>query len=72
MTRNLYHRIEVYVRIKNENCKNELIKYFTMQWRDNDKAVMLLPGFAQKKPVNTDGNKVNAQQSIYYFLESLQ
>jgi len=72
MTRNLYHRIEVYVRIKNENCKNELMKYFTMQWRDNDKAVMLLPGFAQKKPVNTDGNKVNAQQSIYYFLESLQ
>jgi polyphosphate kinase len=72
MTRNLYHRIEVYVRIKNENCKKELIKYFAIQWHDNDKAVILLPGFEQKKPVNTDGTKVNAQQSIYHFLESLQ
>ena len=40
------------VRIKNERCKRELIKYFTKQWDDNDKSVMLLPGFEQQK-INT-------------------
>ena len=49
MTRNLYHRIEVYVRIKNENCKKELIEYFKMQWRDNDKAVMFRRVLRKKK-----------------------
>ena len=48
MTRNLYHRIEVYVRIKNENCKKELIKYFTKQWHDNDKSVTLFPALNKK------------------------
>ena len=72
MTRNLYHRIEVYVRIKNENCKQELIKYFTIQWHDNDKAVMLLPGFEQKKIYNNGAEIINAQQSIYHYLETRQ
>ena len=72
MTRNLYHRIEVCVRIKNESCKQELIKYFAIQWHDNDKAVMLLPGFEQKKINNNDATKINAQQSIYNFLETKQ
>lgn len=72
MTRNLYHRIEVYVRIKNENCRQELIKYFTLQWQDNDKAVMLLPGFEQKKISSGSATIINAQQAIYHFLESRQ
>ncbi len=72
MTRNLRHRIEVYVRIKNEACKKELLNYFDIQWRDNDKAVMLMPGFQQQK-INADGaTKINAQQSIYNFLETKQ
>jgi polyphosphate kinase len=70
MTRNLYHRIEVYVRIEDENCKKELVKYFTKQWDDNDKSVTLLPGFEQKKADNNKGEKINAQQSIYNFLET--
>jgi len=69
MTRNLYHRIEVDVHIKDENCKKELIKYFTKQWDDDDKAVMLLPGFEQKKIGNDRREKINAQESIYNFLE---
>ncbi|MEP6928135.1 MAG: polyphosphate kinase 1 [Ginsengibacter sp.] len=72
MTRNLYHRIEVCVRIKNENCRQELLKYFAIQWEDNDKAVELLPGFEQKKIYNNGATKLNAQQSIYNFLETRQ
>ncbi len=72
MTRNLYYRIEADVRIKNERCKKELIKYFTKQWDDNDKSVMLLPGFEQHKIINAGSEKMNAQQSIYNFLETRQ
>ncbi|HSQ45039.1 MAG TPA: polyphosphate kinase 1 [Ginsengibacter sp.] len=72
MTRNLYYRIEADVRIKNENCKKELIKYFTKQWDDNDKAVLLLPGFQQQKINVGNAEKINAQQSIYNFLETRQ
>jgi len=72
MTRNLYYRIEVDVRIKNEKCKKELIKYFTKQWDDNDKSVMLLPGFEQQKIITNNPDKINAQQSIYNFLETRQ
>ncbi|MEO6290767.1 MAG: polyphosphate kinase 1, partial [Ginsengibacter sp.] len=70
MTRNLRHRIEVYVRIKNEACKKELLQYFTIQWRDNDKAVVLLPGFMQKRISTGNEIKINAQQAIYSYLEN--
>jgi polyphosphate kinase len=68
MTRNLRHRIEVMVCIKNEACKNELLNYFEMQWNDNDKAVILLPGLIQKKEDDNGNIKKNAQQNIYNFL----
>jgi len=70
MTRNLYHRIEVYVRIKNVKYKEELMEYFTIQWSDNDKAVMLLSNFEQKKIDNNNSIKINAQQAIYSYLEN--
>lgn len=70
MTRNLYYRIEVDVHINNERCKKELIKYFTLQWEDNDKAVRLLNGFEQVKTNPVGEEKTNAQQSIYNFLEA--
>ncbi|HEV8081982.1 MAG TPA: polyphosphate kinase 1 [Chitinophagaceae bacterium] len=70
MNRNLRHRIEVYVRIKNEECKKELLEYFKIQWEDNDKAVILLPGFQQQKTNNDGATIINAQQSIYNFLEN--
>lgn len=75
MIRNLRHRIEVYVRIKNEACKKELLEYFIIQWEDNDKAVVILPDFQQQK-INDNGTdrqaKINAQQSIYNYLETKQ
>ena len=70
MNRNLKHRIEVYVRIKNEECKKELLEYFKIQWEDTDKAVILLPGFQQQKTNNDGATIINAQQSIYNFLEN--
>lgn len=48
MNRNLYHRIEVCVPIKNGNLKKELIDYFEMQWKDNDKAVLLTSNLDQE------------------------
>ncbi|MEP6583795.1 MAG: polyphosphate kinase 1 [Ginsengibacter sp.] len=68
MTRNLRHRIEVYVRVKSEECKKELLEYFEIQWADNDKAVILAPGFQQQKISNEGTTIINAQQSIYNLL----
>jgi polyphosphate kinase len=70
MTRNLHHRIEVCLPIKDESCRKELISYFDIQWADNSKAVQLLPDnkFA---PVNNAGvENINAQQIIYSHLKS--
>ena len=70
MTRNLYHRIEVCVPIKNPMCKKELIDYFEIQWKDTDKAVVLLPNLEQKKEELDNAEKLNAQYSIYNYLKN--
>lgn len=72
MIRNLHHRIEVYTNIKNQNCKEELLQYFDMQWSDNDKSVILLPGFKQEKIQDGASKTFNAQQAIYNLLETHQ
>ncbi len=69
MNRNLYHRIEVCVAIKNPVCKKELIDYFEIQWKDTDKAVVLLPNVEQEKELETNLPKINAQHSIYNYLQ---
>ncbi|MEP6615549.1 MAG: polyphosphate kinase 1 [Ginsengibacter sp.] len=69
MTRNLYQRIEVCVAIENSAFRDELIEYFELQWRDNDKAVILLPNLKQEKVTGSDA-KHNAQQAIYHYLQN--
>ncbi len=69
MTRNLYHRIEVCVPIKNDALKQDLIEYFELQWKDNDKAVTLTQTM-QQEPVQQQGRLINAQQSIYNYLQA--
>ncbi len=69
MNRNLYHRIEVCVAIKTPACKKELIDYFEIQWKDNDKAIELLSNLEQKK-IDDSGEKINAQQTIYNYLKN--
>jgi len=69
MNRNLHHRIEVCVPVKNANLKKELIDYFEIQWRDNDKAVILNSNLNQEKPV-VEGEVINAQETIYNYLQN--
>ena len=69
MTRNLHHRIEVCVSIKNAQLKKELIDYFEMQWADTDKAVQLTSNL-ENVPVPETETPFNAQQAIYAFLKN--
>ncbi len=69
MTRNLYHRIEVCVPITTPECKKELIDYFEIQWKDNDKAVILTSNLDQQKPKDC-AEKINAQTLIYEYLKN--
>ncbi len=70
MTRNLYHRIEVCVPIRDSTCKKELLDYFDMQWADTSKSVQLLADYTN---VRVEGNaieKENAQSNIYEYLKN--
>lgn len=67
MNRNLHRRIEVCVPIEDAVCKKELIDYFELQWSDNDKSVFFDERMQQIKP-ETNGDVVNAQQSIYNYI----
>lgn len=69
MIRNLHHRIEVCVPVKNFICKKELLDYFEIQWRDTDKAVELSPNLEQHRVEPNGGEKLNAQYSIYQYLQ---
>jgi polyphosphate kinase len=69
MTRNLYRRIEVFVRIQNEECKKELIRYFDIQWLVDDNDFHLLSdGVVHDKTKNTGVKKYNPQLAVYNFL----
>jgi polyphosphate kinase len=70
MTRNLYHRIEVCVPVKDMACKKELLDYFDMQWSDNSKAVQLLPDQQYAAVNGHNGHMVNAQENIYQYLKN--
>lgn len=71
MNRNLHHRIEVCVAIKTPVCKKQLIDYFEIQWKDNDKAVVLTSNLEQKKEPETNLPKLNAQNTIYNYLKNI-
>lgn len=69
MNRNLNHRIEVCIPVKNAGLKKELTDYFEIQWKDNDKAVELTSDLEQEK-VNAGSVRTNAQESIYKYLQT--
>lgn len=69
MTRNLSHRIEVFVKIQNEECKKELISYFDIQWQADDSDFHLSSdGVVHNKTENTGIKQYNPQLAIYNFL----
>jgi polyphosphate kinase len=72
MTRNLYHRIEVCVPVKDDKLKQELIDYFEIQWTDNEKAVILDSDLNQHRLFPENGKFLNAQQTIYNDLQNRQ
>ncbi len=69
MTRNLRRRIEVCIKLKDANCRQQIVDYFTIQWADNTKAVVLLPNLEHERiPLVGDGH--NAQSEIYSYLQT--
>ena len=70
MNRNLHHRIEVCVPIKDDNLKKELVDYFEIQWSDNDKIVILNSDLSQQKPITDHQEILNAQEAIYNYLQN--
>jgi polyphosphate kinase len=69
MNRNLHRRIEVCATITNNDCKKELVDYFNIQWSDNDQMVELTADYDQHKIQSGDAEKINAQQSIYFYIQ---
>ena len=70
MTRNLRHRVEVCLNVKEEHISRQLIRYFEIQWADNTKSTTLMSDMQQVRP--TDGDeKINAQQSIYEYVKNI-
>jgi polyphosphate kinase len=70
MTRNLRHRVEVCLNVKEDHISRQLIRYFEIQWSDNTKATMLLSNMQQVK-VTTEGERINAQQAIYDYVKNI-
>jgi polyphosphate kinase len=70
MTRNLRHRVEVCLNVKEDHISRQLIRYFEIQWSDNSKATTLLSDMQQER-VTTEGEKINAQQSIYEYVKNI-
>ena len=69
MNRNLHRRIEVCVPIEDPDCKRELTEYFDMQWKDNDKAVVLDSNMNQQRLTGNGTVVINAQQTIYNYIK---
>ena len=64
MTRNLYHRIEVCTSITDAECRNELLKYFELQWNESDDL------WQDKTAAELAPQRMrNAQLSIYSYLK---
>ncbi|RYF91636.1 MAG: polyphosphate kinase 1 [Chitinophagaceae bacterium] len=70
MTRNLRRRIEVCIKMDDEKCRKQIIDYFTIQWADNSKAVLLLPDM-QRQRIAAAGEARNAQSELHTYLQNL-
>ncbi len=73
MTRNLHHRIEVCVPVKDQGLADELKEYFNIQWNDNSKASSVE---TENASYPTEDHHLNAedtrcsQQEIYNYLKN--
>jgi polyphosphate kinase len=70
MTRNLHHRIEVCVPVKDPSLADELKNYFTIQWNDDGKSGPVEP-FLQRNNQHLNGKEVKcSQREIYSYLKT--
>ncbi len=67
MIRNLRRRIEVCIKLRGEECRNEIIKYFEIQWMDNTNAVFINKEL-KNIPIVDNKPPLNAQQEIFKYL----
>jgi polyphosphate kinase len=74
MTRNLYQRIEVCIKVEDPHCRGELLDYFDLQWRDNVKARIINQRKLNDNPVEHKPTVAphRAQLSIYQYLAAKQ
>ncbi|MEO8403726.1 MAG: polyphosphate kinase 1 [Chitinophagaceae bacterium] len=73
MTRNLYHRIEVCVPIKDQVLIHELNNYFDIQWNDDDETGMIEPVVNETNNyAGHTANRTCSQQEIYKYLKNRQ
>jgi polyphosphate kinase len=75
MTRNLHHRIEVCVPVKQQNLAQELEDYFTIQWNDHTKTSSVETENSSYKQDNGALNaddRLCSQQEIYNYLKNRQ
>ncbi len=70
MTRNLLHRIEVCMNVKDKYCRQQLLHYFKLQWGDNTKAVRILNNGEQLR-LQPEVTPRNAQMDIYNYLKEI-
>jgi polyphosphate kinase len=74
MTRNLHHRIEVCVPVKDQELTDELTRYFDIQWQDNVKSSPVdrieAGEFSADQPI--DEVVTCSQQEIYNYLKTRQ
>lgn len=70
MTRNLRNRIEVCVPLLDTGCRNQIIRYFDLQWQDNVKASRILPDGLQER-VTDNLPPARAQQRMYHNLHQI-
>lgn len=67
MIRNLRHRIEVCVKLRDRECCAEIIEYFEIQWKDNTNAVYISKEL-KNVPIIDNKTKFNAQDEIFKYL----
>lgn len=68
MTRNLHHRIEVCVPVKDQALVEELTSYFTIQWNDSREAGGPAPDLSGN--LETTADNQGSQQEIYAYLKN--
>lgn len=70
MYRNLHKRIEVCCPVLDPHCRQQLLDYFNLQWKDQHRAVLIGPDNQNHFYEHQDPQS-DAQAAIYHYLDQL-